>query len=159
MIASHVPNRTIPVLVMLLVSLSFGMIACKDDKVTCPQRPLCAFSGITRTDPADHVLSVDPDDWCAGSAQEPGLGPVYPNPASASMVISFSLPDSAYVTLVIIDQNCEIVRTLYSGGKLAGTYPIAWEGSDNSGQRLPADIYRCLFQADEFTCHGDIQLE
>jgi hypothetical protein len=135
------------------------MIACKDDKVTCPQHPLCAFSGITRTDPNNTTLSEDPDDWCYGSAQEPGLSRAYPNPASGPLTIGFSLPASSEVSLLIMDQNCEIVRTLLAGTKDAGSYVVIWDCKDDSGQDLPTGIYRCLFQAEGFACHGDVQLE
>jgi len=159
MIRSRAPRRRIAALVVVLVSLIFGVTACKDDSVTCPKRPLCAFSGITRTDPNNTLLSEDPDDWCTGSAQEPGLRRAFPNPASGPMNIEFSLPVSSDVSLLIMDQNCEIVRTLVAGTKDAGTYPVIWNRKDDSGQDLPAGIYRCLFQAGGVACHGDVQLE
>jgi hypothetical protein len=64
------------------------------------------------------------------------LYPNYPNPFNATTIISFTLPDKAYVNLTVYDVWGREVSTLIRGYKVPGTHTIVW----NAGS-LPGGVY------------------
>jgi len=60
----------------------------------------------------------------------------YPIPAKQSMTIKFSLPQESFTTLKLYNVSGQLIKTLSSGKKLAGTYQIDWNTKE-----LPSGIY------------------
>jgi flagellar basal-body rod modification protein FlgD len=61
--------------------------------------------------------------------------------------LSASLPEAATVTVAIQDAAGRTVRTLALGHRDAGKLEVAWDGRDESGQRLAAGSYRIIASA------------
>lgn len=70
------------------------------------------------------------------------LHPNYPNPFSHSTTISYSIPNSSYVSLKIINALGKEISTLFSGESDTGTHTCEWNASG-----LPNGIYFCRMQA------------
>ena len=127
-----------------------------------PRQKIHPFQGITETDEVGNIISVDPDDWCY--AGEPGVYaflPAYPNPTEGACTITFVLPEAADVSIMItkwVGDPIRIVRRLVNGEYAAGTHTIVWDGRDDDGDWLGADVYRVLMTAGDFSCYGDIQV-
>ncbi len=76
-----------------------------------------------------------------GSLNEELLGQNSPNPFVSQTKISFSLPESAHISLHIYNLAGQKVCTLIDGQALAGSHTITWDGTDNTGKRLEPGIY------------------
>jgi hypothetical protein len=95
------------------------------------------------TDVDDGDQPVLPDDFA--------LQQNYPNPFNPSTTITFSLPRVSDVLLTIYNTLGQKVRTLVSGGLVAGTYRITWDGRDDCGHQVASGIYLYRLDAGSFS--------
>jgi hypothetical protein len=70
----------------------------------------------------------------------------YPNPFNPSTIISYSLPSSSNIKLIIYNTLSQTIKTLESGYKTAGNYSINFNAS-----YLPSGIYFYKLEAGSFT--------
>lgn len=66
---------------------------------------------------------------------------VYPNPFNPSTTISYELPESAPVSVVIYDVLGQQVRHLISQVNSAGRYSVQWDARDNQGRGVASGVY------------------
>lgn len=74
----------------------------------------------------------------------------YPNPFNPTTVITYQLPQTEMVTLEIYNSLGEKVRTLVNNIQEAGTYEIAFNGKNDSGNSLPSGVYLYRITAGNF---------
>ena len=88
-------------------------------------------------------LTVDPSLVGVGGGQPLafGLRPSWPNPASGSARLEYTLPRAGAVTLRIYGLKGELVRTLVSGERPAGLNAAVWDGRDDRGNAVGAGAY------------------
>ena len=82
------------------------------------------------------------------------LGQNYPNPFNPSTTISYGVPQSGEVTLVVYDMLGQQVRELAHGYASAGRYTVTWDGHDDQGRavgfrHVPLPSHRGR------SCHGE----
>jgi hypothetical protein len=65
----------------------------------------------------------------------------YPNPFNPSTVITYSLPFTSVVNLVVYNILGETVKTLVSSEMTAGRHSVNWNGEDNSGAKVSSGVY------------------
>lgn len=65
----------------------------------------------------------------------------YPNPFNLETMISYSLPASSPVKLIIYNTSGQVIYRLVDEFQLAGRYTVAWRGLDNAGQKVASGIY------------------
>jgi|GEM_PF-5432014 hypothetical protein len=65
----------------------------------------------------------------------------YPNPFNPSTKINYSLPNSAYVRIIVYDILGREVKTLVNAEQNAGRYTLNWNSDDNYGNRVASGIY------------------
>jgi len=65
----------------------------------------------------------------------------YPNPFNPTTTITFELPQSQQVRLVIYNLSGQIVRTLVNGTIRAGVYKVVWNATAENGASVPSGIY------------------
>jgi hypothetical protein len=137
------------------------------------------FEGITPTDGVGTVIGTpDPGDWgcLGGAARGPAdvpippptqvcLGPAYPNPATASVSVGYSLPMSSQVSLTVYGQTRKhgphgafLVRTLADGTYQAGSFMVLWDGNDDQGMRVPPGLYRVVLTVVQGSICGDVEI-
>ncbi len=75
------------------------------------------------------------------------LAPVWPNPASGSARLQYTLPTEGRVTLRIYGLRGELVRTLADGSRGAGVNSAVWDGRDESGRTVAAGAYFARLEA------------
>jgi len=79
----------------------------------------------------------------------PGRGPaatiasIYPNPFNPNTTIDFSLTRSGPVRVEIYAIDGKLVRTLLSDDRQAGDHQVRWDGTGNTGSRVPSGAYFC----------------
>lgn len=71
----------------------------------------------------------------------PQLHPAAPNPFSSATKISFTLPSSSKVQLMIHDMQGRMVASLVDGTLGAGTHNVNWTGLDRDGHQLASGMY------------------
>ena len=69
-----------------------------------------------------------------------------PNPFASHTTISYSLPHTSHVELLILDASGRLVSLLEKGRKEAGTYHLRWNARDMKGRKVPAGVYFCLLR-------------
>ena len=139
------------------------------------------FNGITEINIEGNIISEDNNDWCGefiysystdcptaietveflgnniSLPTEYSLLPAYPNPFDSLVAIYYGLPESAVVTLKIIDSAGNTVRMLGNAHQAAGNYCISWDGRNDNDEIVNGDLYRVFIYAKHFSCSGDIQ--
>ncbi len=71
-----------------------------------------------------------------------------PNPFNAQTVISFALPQSAFVRLEVYNILGQKVRTLSETQMKAGKHSAIWDGKDSSGREVSSGIYLYCLKTD-----------
>jgi hypothetical protein len=71
----------------------------------------------------------------------------YPNPFNPSTTISFTLPKSEHVQIMIYDQLGRLVRKLVDEQKGTGNQSVLWDGKNDAGDPVTSGIYFCIFKA------------
>lgn len=84
--------------------------------------------------------------------------PAYPNPIGkdGTCRIRFSLPALRPVIMAIIDKDYNIVKTFVSGFMPAGDHILFWDLTNDAGEKVCSDVYRCIYYMGDFQGHGDI---
>lgn len=74
-----------------------------------------------------------------------------PNPFSGATRIAFDLPRTARVSLKVFDVAGRLVRTLADGELSGGEHAARWDGTNDSGLRVPTGVYLCRMNAGAFS--------
>jgi hypothetical protein len=87
------------------------------------------------------------------------FGPAFPNPASTSTELRFTLPkDNEFVSITVLGQDGEIVRSLAAGLHSDGLFSLNWDLRDDNNTKVDPGIYRVVFESDSFMSHGDVEV-
>ena len=65
----------------------------------------------------------------------------YPNPFNPMTVISYDLPKSTYVSLIIYDLKGNEIQTLVNENQIQGKRSVIWKGQNNEGKQVPTGVY------------------
>jgi hypothetical protein len=71
----------------------------------------------------------------------------YPNPFNPSTIISYTVPESGHLQMVIYNLLGQAVYTLVDNQVIAGSHSISWNGMNFAGEQAPAGIYLCHLTA------------
>ena len=74
----------------------------------------------------------------------------YPNPFNPTTTISYSMPKSSQVTMVIYDLLGNKVKTLVNESLDAGTYEVIWDATNDMGVQVPSGNYILKMVAGDF---------
>ena len=64
-----------------------------------------------------------------------------PNPFNASTTLSFTLPESGYITLTIYNASGQKVRELISDVFSEGGHTVHWDGCDARGLQVSSGLF------------------
>jgi len=73
----------------------------------------------------------------------------YPNPFNPTTMVSFNVPATADVELRIYGADGGYVKTLASGAFAAGVHNVAWDGTNERGEKVSSGIYFAKFEYGE----------
>ena len=71
------------------------------------------------------------------------IASIYPNPFNPATTIDFSLARSGPVRVEIYALDGRLVRILLSDDRPAGDHQVRWDGTGNTGGRVPSGAYFC----------------
>ena len=94
----------------------------------------------------DGILSVE-----GPAPANFSLSQNYPNPFNPTTTISYALPKSTQVTMVVYDLLGNMVKTLVNESMDAGTYVMTWDATNNAGVQVPSGNYILKMVAGNFT--------
>ena len=80
-----------------------------------------------------------------------GTSQNYPNPMSNSIGIEYTVPMDSYVILNIYNASGQLVRTLLNKKMNAGKHRITWDGTDNTGIKVPSGVYFYQIKTENYT--------
>jgi hypothetical protein len=89
--------------------------------------------------------------------QQPALTPEeyklrqnYPNPFNPETTISFELPKTSVVSLIIYDILGREIKTIVSEQVSAGLHGYIWDGKNNAGNQVKSGVYIYRLQTGDF---------
>jgi len=84
-----------------------------------------------------------------GGRFELKLSQNFPNPFSPVTTIRFAVGRASEVSVRVFDVSGREVKTLYRDKRAKpGVYQIAWDGTNNSGEKVSSGIYFCRLKTD-----------
>lgn len=92
------------------------------------------------------------DDRNAAALDRFALWQNYPNPFDGTTEITYCLPWSSSVRVVVLDASGRLVATLAEGFRAAGRHTVRWHGYDAGGLPLTSGIYFCQVRAGNEFC-------
>ncbi len=105
--------------------------------------------------PSDTLTIAYPFEVDNNDPQTPGmqtrLGANYPNPFNPTTTIAFDLAQSSPISLRIYNIKGQLVRTLFSGDRSAGTHRIVWNGMDDHNRQVATGVYFYRLDANGFS--------
>lgn len=72
----------------------------------------------------------------------------FPNPFNPRTTIMYELPSDSKVVIRIYNVLGNETRTLLESHKVAGRYSAIWDGTDNSGRKVPTGVYYYTMRAE-----------
>lgn len=80
----------------------------------------------------------------------------YPNPFNPETTIRFQLEKTADISLAIYNIQGQLVKTLTSGEKAAGSHQVRWNGADQQGVAVAGGVYIYKLQINDETQSAQI---
>lgn len=115
----------------------------ENGKIVGPRKEVPKFENLSIA-----VVSTNP----SGSLpKEFSLAQNYPNPFNPTTQISFDLPVSSNVELVVFNVLGQEVKTLVNEEMPAGTHLVTWDGRNASGSSVASGLYFYRISADKFS--------
>ncbi len=94
----------------------------------------------------DGILNVNPGQVPAEFA----LSQNYPNPFNPTTTLSYSLPKSTQVSIVVYDLLGSPVKTLVNEAQSAGSFQVVWNATNDLGVQVPSGNYIVKMVAGDF---------
>ncbi|MEN8207998.1 MAG: C25 family cysteine peptidase [Candidatus Fermentibacteria bacterium] len=102
-----------------------------------------------------YLGSIDVSGLGTGESESPLLQDeftgVYPNPATGSALISYSVGSSANVSIEVFDLSGRKIATLLNSEIQSGEHSLVWNLMDGNDRTVPAGIYHIRFSTSDFT--------
>ena len=98
-----------------------------------------------------YAVRITPPGTATGiTSDSPGLLKLdhsYPNPFNPTTTLSYSIPQSGVVRLVVYDAAGRKVKTLEDGFRNAGPQQAVWNGRDDAGRPVSSGVYFARLKA------------
>ncbi|MHB2155103.1 VWA domain-containing protein [Calditrichota bacterium GD2] len=91
------------------------------------------------SDPVGVITSLE--EFNSGIPENYSLKQNYPNPFNPTTNISFCLPHSDFVQIIITNSSGKRIKTLFQGRLNAGSYNLTWDATDAAGKPVASGIY------------------
>jgi len=109
-----------------------------------------------------YIFLGDPALFLAGSVEgaitsseddindipEYAINKIYQNPFNPNVSINFSISRAGHVAVKIFDVRGRLVKSIFTGTKIPGTYTLIWNGQDSKGRSAASGVYFCRLEAE-----------
>ncbi len=95
-------------------------------------------------------VSVSVDENSGNIISDYKLEQNYPNPFNPETKISYQIPKTTKVTLIIYDLLGRKIKTLVNGMQTSGSYDVRWNGTNDSGIKVSSGIFFYQLKTDNF---------
>jgi hypothetical protein len=75
----------------------------------------------------------------------------YPNPFNTTTEIRYGLPNCEHVTIVVYNLFGQKIRTLLAQNQHAGYHTVAWDGRNETGQKVSSGIFFYKIETDKYS--------
>ena len=96
--------------------------------------------------PTSVTPGVEEDTMPAGYS----LSQNYPNPFNLETTITYGIPETSHVRIVIYNILGERLRILENETKFAGNYSVIWDGTNSAGQVVTSGVYIYCIETEKF---------
>ena len=103
--------------------------------------PNIGLARLVARDAQNQPLALAAPVTNAGAGFTTGLMPAAPNPFQNTTALGFSLAKAGPVEVSIYSVDGRRVKTLFKGTREAGSFRIAWDGTDESGNRMQPGVF------------------
>ena len=76
----------------------------------------------------------------------------FPNPFNPTTSVSYQLPQTAEVEIVVYNTLGERITSLVNAVQTAGTYRVIWNGLNSNNQHVASGVYMYRMRTGSFTC-------
>jgi len=140
--ASHDPHQAVTLPCVLLDARIVATLTSGDTVAA-------VFEGVERHDGDGDAGGRGRGDLL-GHGGEAALRPrVTPNPLNPGTMLSFSIQQRGLVHVAVYDMQGRLVKRMVDGYRLEGEQAVAWDGTNESNQRVPRGVYFFRIQAPE----------
>lgn len=73
----------------------------------------------------------------------------YPNPFNPTTTINYSLPENTIVNLYVYNSMGQLVKTLVSDYKSAGSYNVIWDSTNDFGNIVSSGTYFYILRTND----------
>lgn len=119
--------------------------------------PFSPSGSIYVSDEQEGLFIFSFSDFPTDVESEPEMSPKtyallqnHPNPFNPTTSISYTIPNSIEVKLVVFNALGQAVRTLVDEVQPAGNHRTVWNGRDDNGRIVPSGLYFYQIRAGEF---------
>ncbi|MEO0469176.1 MAG: choice-of-anchor I family protein [Bacteroidota bacterium] len=123
-----------------------GLLFIPSDKSPNGNDLLVVTNEVSGTTTIFDVSTVASPSRLAAEAPQYHLGQNFPNPFLEETTIPLEMPKAAHVSLMIVNQQGQVVANLLDQKMNAGQHQINWNGTNQSGLRLSSGVYYLRFQ-------------
>ena len=82
----------------------------------------------------------------------------YPNPFNPTTIIQYELNNDAFVVITIHDILGNVIKVLVSENQRSGHKKIQWNSKSDQGESVPAGVYFCKIEVENFVATKKILL-
>ena len=117
----------------VLATVSFRAIGSGDPKI--------GLARLMARDAGNRPIAIGSSGGAADAAFATGLWSAAPNPFQNASTLGFSIAKAGPVNLSILSVDGRRVKTLFAGTREVGVYRIAWNGTDDNGNRVRPGVF------------------
>ena len=88
-----------------------------------------------------NPVGIDESPAIGGTPKTLALNQNYPNPFNPETTISYALPKTGPVRLVVYNIQGQEVITLVNGVQSSGSYEVVWNGHNAVGRQVATGVY------------------
>jgi hypothetical protein len=75
----------------------------------------------------------------------------YPNPFNPTTSINYDLAAKSHVRLAVYNLQGQLVKMLFEGEQIAGSYKAEWNATDLNGSNVPSGVYFYRLDGDGYS--------
>jgi hypothetical protein len=118
-----------------------GTLAVVTFRALADGDPRIGLARLAARDAQNQPLALGAPAAGAGAGLSTALMPAMPNPFHGATALGISLAEAGPVEVAVYSVDGRRVKTLFKGNREAGAFRIAWDGTDERGNRMQPGVF------------------